>query len=262
MSRTIQSVDTAASIIEFLRVQEKATITEVAEETDLTPGTVHTHLATLRECNYVIQEDGKYRLGYHLLALGESVRNHHELYQAAKDQVEALAEETGESVHLIIEHNGQIYALYERFGQEAIGVEFHKQKREQPLSHLHCTAAGKAILSQLPAERVETILEQNSLPSVTENTITDEEELLAELETIRERGYAFSDEEQMIGIRAVGAPINHEEVNEGAIAVSGPKTRLKEGLFRETLPEKVVQATNICEVNVQTEVQETITFEE
>lgn len=261
VTRTIQSVTTATSIIELLRERRGATITELADGTDLTPGTVHTHLATLKECNYVIQEGDEYRLGYHLIALGESVRNHHELYRAAKEQIETLAEETGESVHLIIEQSGQIYALYERFGQEAVGIDFHIQKRKQALAHLHCTAAGKAILSQLPRNRVEGIIDQNGLPAVTENTITDVDELFEELETVREQGYASVDEEQMIGIRAVGAPITHESVNVGAVAVSGPTARLKASKFRESLPEKVIQAANICEVNLQTEANESLEFE-
>lgn len=261
MGRTIQSVSTAASIIEFLRAQDGATISEVADHMGLTPGTVHTHLATLKECNHVIQVGGEYRLGYHFLALGESVQNHHELYRAAKEQIDALAEETGESAHLIIEQNGKIYALYERYGQEAVGVELHKQKREQALTHLHCTAAGKAILSELPRERIEDIVAQNGLPSVTEESIVSLDALLGELETVREQGYAFSDEEQMIGIRAVGAPINHNEKNIGAIAVSGPTARFKEEMFRETLPDKVIQSKNICEVNFQTKSPDAVPFE-
>lgn len=261
MTRTIQSVTTAASVIELLREREGATVTELADETGLTPGTIHTHLATLKECNYVIQEDDEYRLGYHLLALGESVRNHHQLYRASKEQIETLADETSESVHLIIEQSGQIYALYERFGQEAVGIDFHIQKREQALTHLHCTAAGKAILSQFPRNRVEEIVEQNGLPSVTEHTITEMDELFEELETVREQGYAFVDEEQMLGIRAVGAPITHQGENVGAIAVSGPTARLKETKFRETLPEQVIQAANICEVNLQTEANKPLNFD-
>lgn len=261
MPRTIQSVSTAASIIDILRVRDGSTLTEIARETDLTPGTVHTHLATLKECNYVIQDGDEYRLGYHLLSLGEAVRNHHDLYRAAKAQIDKLAEETDESVHLIVEQRGQIYTLCERFGREAVGIEAHEKKREQPLTHLHCTAAGKAILSQLPRGCVKEITERNGLPPVTENTITELDVLLEELETVRERGYGFSDEEQMIGIRAVGAPITYNDEIAGAIAVSGPTARLKEGEFRETLPEQIIQAKNICEVNLQTVSNDALSFE-
>lgn len=259
MARTIQSVLAATEIIESLRRRDGATISEIASDCNLTPGSIHTHLSTLKKCNYVIQDGNEYRLGYHFLALGESVRNHNELYRAAKDEIESLAEETGESAHLIIHHDGQIYALYERFGQEAVGVDYHERKREQPLSHMHCTAAGKAILSRLPRERALKLLESSGMPAVTENTITDRDVLLEELEETEEQGYAVSNEEQMSGLRAVGAPIilQNGEVA-GAIAVDGPTARVKGEKYREELPEKVIQATNICEVNLQTELSATL----
>lgn len=254
MTRTIQSVATTCKITEYLREWNGGTVSELANETGLTPGTVHTHLSTLREHNYVVKNGNEYRLGYHLLALGESVRNHQELYLAGKEQIESLAEETGECAHLIIEHDGQMYTLYERFGQKAVGVEYHDRKREQPVAHLHCTAAGKAILSRFSDELVIEIMADRGMPQVSENTITDIDELLDELESVRDRGYAIANEEQMEGIRAVGAPIKRSrDENAGGIAVSAPTARLEEKRLLETLPDKIMQAANICEVNLRTD---------
>jgi DNA-binding IclR family transcriptional regulator len=253
MPRTIKSVTNACRIIEHLQQSEGGTVTELAEATGLTPGTVHTYLATLREDKYVAKDGTRYRLGPKLLTLGEYVRNHSDIYRAAKGQIEQLAEDTGESAHLIIEHDGQLFALYERFGQNAVGVEYHDRKREQPLNHLHCTAAGKAILSRMPEADVQRILNERGMPRNTEHTISDTETLLAELATARERGYAFVDGEQIDGIRAVGAPIVLPGAGPvGAVAVSGPTARLKSEKFRNEFPERVVQAANICEVNLHT----------
>lgn len=253
MSRTINSVTNACQLIEHLRTFEEGSVTELSDATGLTPGTVHAYLATLVEENYVVKEGTRYRLGPELLTLGEYVRNHSDLYRAAKEQIETLADATGESVHLIIEHDGQLFALYERFGENAVGVEYHDRKREQPLNHLHCTAAGKAILSALSEATVREIVDERGMPRNTEHTITDVETLLSELSAVRERGYAFADEEQMAGIRAVGAPIVPSGCGPvGAVAVSGPTARLRSEKFRKTFPEAVVQAANICEVNLHT----------
>jgi DNA-binding IclR family transcriptional regulator len=259
MSRKIQSVAKACELVELLRERSGATVSELAAETDLSPGTVHTHLATLREANFVVQRDNEYRLGFELLTLGEHVRHHQALYRAAKEQVDQLAEETGECAHLIIEHDGQMYALYERFGPEAVGTEYHDRKREQPLNHLHCTAAGKAILAAMPPEQARETLERRELPRLTEHTTTDVEELMSELDEIRRRQYALGDEEQMHGIRAVGSPVTlPDRENIGAIAVSGPAARLPDDPLRESFAEKVIQATNICEVNLRTSAEERI----
>ena len=253
MTRTITSAMNTCDIIKHVRRHGEATVSEVAAEIDLTPSTVHTYLATLRKANYVVKEGEAYRLGPQLLTLGEYVRHHDKLFRAAKEQVEELAEETGESVHLIIEHDGKLFGLYERFGENAVGVKYHNRKREQALNHLHCTAAGKAILSELPDEEVAAILEKSGMPRNTSQTITDKDRLFEELATVRERGYAQADEEQMDGLRAVGAPVVTPQTGVvGAIAVSGPTARLSGERFEETIPDVVVQAANICEINLQT----------
>lgn len=259
MSRTIKSVAKACRLIDRLQKTDEESVTELADATGLTPGTVHSHLATLKEENYVVQDGTSYRLGPKLLTLGESVRNRADVYRAAKEQVETLAEETAESAHLIIEHDGQMFALYERFGQNAVGVEYHDRKRERLLNHLHCTAAGKAILSQFSDEAVRRVMDSRGMPRNTDHTITDVETLLDELETVRDRRYASVDEEQMAGIRGVAAPIVYsEDQTEGAVAVSGPTSRLTGDRFEERIPEKVIQAANICEVNLHTLREESI----
>jgi DNA-binding IclR family transcriptional regulator len=252
--RTIKSVDTACRLVKLLRERREATVSSLADDLDLAPGTVHTHLATLKDHGLVVQESGGYRLGPRFLTLGEFVRNHSDLYQAAKEEIEALADESGECVHLLTEHDGRLVPVYERFGENAVAVEYHNRKREEPVKHLHCTAAGKAILAYTPDERVEEIVDTVGLPPNTPQTITDREALFDELERIRERGYSVADEEQLQGIRAVGAPIRDSNGNaRGAVAVSGPTSRLKGEHFESAVPELVTQTANICEVNYETQ---------
>lgn len=250
--RTVQSVATAIEIIDALREQDGATISELTGRVDLSQASVHAHLTTLKEAGFVFQDGDTYDLGYELLPLGEYVRNRSELYQASREQVEELASETAECAHLIVEHDGQMLILYERFGSEAVGTQYHDFKRQEPLAALHCTAAGKCILGEMSIEEVETIVDRRGLPQYTPETITDMDSFLAELQEYRERGYAFADEELMQGIRAVGAAITgpDDEV-EGAIAVTGPSTRLRGERFREDLPQMVMNAANICEVDLQ-----------
>jgi DNA-binding IclR family transcriptional regulator len=251
--RKIKSVDTTCRLLKLLRERRQATVSALAADLDLTPGTVHTHLATLKGHGLVVQNDGGYRLGPRFLTLGEFVRNHSDLYQAAKDEVEDLADESGECVHLLTEHDGRLVPVYERFGENAVAVEYHNRKREEPVKHLHCTAAGKAILAYTPDSRVEEIVDEVGLPPNTPQTITDRDALLDELERICERGYSVADEEQLQGIRAVGAPIRDSDgAARGAVAVSGPISRLKGERFESEMPELVTRTANICEVNYET----------
>lgn len=210
------------------------------------------HLTTLKNHDIVVQDDQEYVLGPQLLAHGEYVRNHSDLYQASCNQVAKLARESGECGHLLTDYDGQLYALYERFGESAVGVKRHDQKREKPVDHLHCTAAGKAILAHKPPDVSREILDARDLRATAPNTVTDTDALFDEFEQIRERGYPVADEEQIPGIRPVGAPIDGPDGEvAGAIAVSGPTQRLEGDTFRDELPSMVTQAANICEVNFQ-----------
>lgn len=250
--RRIKSADRVCDILKFFRTTGSATVSEVAEAIDLSPGTAHTYLATLESRGLVQQDkDGKYRLGLELLPYGEHVRVQNELYQAAETEVQRLAHNSGACAHLMTERNGKLIILQEAFSENAIGTDFHPRKRDRPESLLHCTAAGKAILAFLPDYRIAEILHDRELVSHTSSTITDEEELAAELEAVRERGFALNDQEHMRGIRAVGTPILDDGDHVlGAISLSGSASNWRDDRFREELPKTVMRVANAIEVNI------------
>jgi DNA-binding IclR family transcriptional regulator len=255
--RTVQSVETACEIIDYLHRHTEAQLSAIADSIGKADGTVHTHLATLKQFGYITQDDGGYQLGPQFISLGEHIRHHSALYTAASEQVDALAVDTGEAAHLIIEHQGRLFTMYEQFGAEAVGVEYHTKKRARALDHLHCTAAGKAILAHSDERRLVTMIERNGLPELTPHTITKIDDLMDSLEGVRDRGYAFADEEQSRGLRAVGAPVlDPSGTVRGAVAVSGPVSRLRAERFRATLPERVLEAADLTEFELQSEERE------
>lgn len=87
--------------------------------------------------------------------------------------------------------------------------------------HPHCTAHGKALLAYLTIEEIEDVI-KNGLEKYTDKTLVTREALLDEMRKIREQGFAFDDEERMLGVRCVAAPVfnSHKEVV-GAIGISG-----------------------------------------
>ena len=141
-------------------------------------------------------------------------------------------------------------------GENAVGKEIHTAKREQPQNHIHCTAAGKAILAHLPDERVREIVAEHGLQSFTTHTITREAELFEELAEIRDQQYAINDEEVLHGNRGIGAPIvDDEDEVLGAISISGPANNWRSDEFRRDLVESVIRSANNVEINVHTEMQ-------
>jgi DNA-binding IclR family transcriptional regulator len=69
-------------------------------------------------------------------------------------------------------------------------------------------------------------LEDQGMPELTPSTITTLEGLADELERVRERGYAYDDEETLVGLRCVAAPIySSEGTVVAAISFSVPAYR-------------------------------------
>nr|WP_321169935.1 IclR family transcriptional regulator C-terminal domain-containing protein [Salinigranum rubrum] len=90
------------------------------------------------------------------------------------------------------------------------------------------------------------------LPELTPHTITDHDEFFSQLDTIRERGYAFNDEESIQGLRAVGVPIRGKEHEIlGALSVSGPTHRLKGDWYTEDIPDLLLGVSNELELNIR-----------
>nr|WP_255349658.1 IclR family transcriptional regulator C-terminal domain-containing protein [Halostagnicola sp. A56] len=118
--------------------------------------------------------------------------------------------------------------------------------------YLHCTSQGKAILAHLSESTVRDIVDEHGLPARTDKTVTDLETLLEELETIRERGVAFSRSEVTRGMRCVAAPIHAPDSSiVAALGVCGPTSRLQGDRFQVEIPKTVRNAANIVEINMQ-----------
>ncbi|MDS0261104.1 IclR family transcriptional regulator [Haloarcula sp. S1CR25-12] len=248
--RTLKTVTTATEVIDALATLDSAGVTALADHLGLSKSTTYTHLQTLESAGLVTKHGTDYQLSYKFLQLGEYVKHRSLLYQVGKPEVDRLADDIGQYCHLVSEENGRGVNLYKIRGETAVGDEYQAAKL-QHRDRLHMTAAGKAILSALERERVEEIIETHGLPRWTEHTITDPDELFETLSEIRERGYAYNDEEEIEGLRAVGAPIcDREGLVLGALSVSGPTSFLKGGTFRQAIPERIVSAANVIEVNI------------
>jgi DNA-binding IclR family transcriptional regulator len=243
----VRAVDRSHRIVQVLQELSGGTVTEVATRVDLPKSTVYNHLQTLHANDYVTRDDEEYRLGFRFLEHGGYTRDRTDVFEVAKPELRKLAAETGELANLAVEEHGWAVYLYRVPGDQAVALDSYVGKRR----HLHSTAFGKAMLAYMPDDEVEEILDAHGLSARTDRTISDREELFAELETIRERGYAYDDEESLEGLRCVAAPIltRRDEVL-GAVSVSGPIGRLSGSRFETEFPELLCDTTNVIEINV------------
>lgn len=246
VGRTVDAVDTSCDLIYALQELDGAGVTELAEYLDCSKAAVHSHLTTLLANELVIKEDGTYSLSLRFLDLGRYVRSQVQIYEIVEEEVEKLAERTGEVAQFMVEEHGRGVYLHKARGENAIKTASYVGGRNM----LHCTALGKALLSELPREEVTNIIDRHGLPRQTDNTITDREALFAELDRVRETGIAYDREEILEGMRCVATPtVDQEGTLLGAVSVTGPISRMHEERLDE-LGEHVQHAANVIEINV------------
>ena len=243
----VNAARTTFRIIDSLRELDGAGVSELAERLKMPTSTIHDHLRTLENEEYLINDDGVYRVGARFLELGEQARNRMKVYTVARPEVDDLAEETGEHANMMIEEHGRGVFLYKARGAEAVQLDTHAGMRVP----LQTTALGKSILAFRPREEVDAILDRHGMPKVTDKTITDRDRLYDQLDEVRERGVAFDDEERVDGMRCVAAPITDGDDRAiAALSVSGPKSRMLGETFTEQIPDRVLRSANVIEVNL------------
>lgn len=243
----VKATQRSLDVVEALREMDGARLTELADRLGLPNSTVHNHLSTLMERDYVVKDGDVYRVSLRFLDLGEYARDRRKVYELAKPEIEELAAETGEVANLLVEENGWGVYLYSSKGEDAVPLDISAGKHV----HLHATALGKCILAHLSDKRVEEIVERRGLSAETDNTITQFDALAEELETVRERGYAIDDEERVPGMRCIGTPVKSESGNViGAISVSGPVSAMPMDRLTDALADQLLGAANVVELKV------------
>jgi DNA-binding IclR family transcriptional regulator len=201
----INSVLKAIDILETFHTDEpRLSLAEISARLGMPRSTTHNLLSTLLSRGFVEKTDhGRYALGPAIVALTQSVRVNVELRDRAAPLLRELADACRESVYLAVLDDDRalyIYAVespHRLLARTAVGERVT----------LHCTSLGKAILSRLPAERVEGIVDSAGLPKFTAATITDPDVLKEELERVRTQGYAVDRGEHETGTYCIGAPI-------------------------------------------------------
>ena len=228
MPKPIQSIERASAILRMLSGRTgRLSLAELAGELGLPKGTVYGILRTLLSVGFVEQdpESGKYRMGAALLHLGSSYLDGNELRTRALNWSDWLAARTNESVRLGTLHDGQVLVVHHVFrpddSQQALEVG--------ALLPVHATALGKVLLAHHPY-LAEALGSNGALSRYTGRTVTDPKQLIAELDRVREQGWASEVQELIDGEASFAAPIRDRRgIAVGSIGISGPVDRLCEG---------------------------------
>jgi DNA-binding IclR family transcriptional regulator len=247
---SLKTIVRASTILDIIQEREGARVSEVAAELDCPRSTAYRYLTTLNQLGYLVQEGDEYRIGLRFLDRGIHGRNQIDGFFIIKESIDKLVRDTGERVQFIREEHGKGFHIYNNVGEHSVQTKTRVGKQ----IYLHSAAAGKAILAELPEERVSEIIHEHGLPKQTECTITDEDELFNELSEVRNKGYALSNQERIDGLRSVGVPVigTHNQLL-GAVSISGATNRLSNERFRSELPNRLLGVTDEISLKLEYE---------
>jgi len=202
-----QSLERGLFVLAYLRdsAQGRLSLAEISAGLELNKSTVHRLLATLVRHGYVAQDPAtkRYRLGLGFLSFGHRVVEQLDVRRHALRIMRALAEESGEAVHLNVLAGTGALCVEEVVGPNGatlgsnVGV----------VLPLHSVATGKCFLAWMGEAERTALLDRLDFAPITDRTIRDRGTLEEELARVRQRGYAINDEETYPGVRYVAAPI-------------------------------------------------------
>lgn len=204
-------------------------VSELARDVGLSRSTTHRYVSTLATLGYLQQDPPtrKYRLGPRVLDLGFSAINSMELREVAAPHLRQLSDETGYTVNMAILDGLDIVYVERcrsaRAGQREIDLNLHVGARLPA----YCTSLGKVLLAFLPPEELAATLDRIDLARRGPNTIISRAALSAELERVRQNGFAVNNEELAYGLRSIAAPVlSHDGVAVAAINLAVHRTML------------------------------------
>jgi len=227
----VQSVERVFDLLDLMADAGGAlTLSELASQTELPLPTIHRLLRTLVGKGYVRQlANRRYALGPRLIRLGEGASK--QLGAIANPQLAGLVARLSETANMAVLEGDMVLYVAQVPSPHAMRMFTEVGRR----AHTHDTGVGKAILAELDDQAVRDIVHRAGMPRATEKSICTPDELVAELERIRARGYAIDDNEQEIGVRCFSVAVPNAPTPT-AISVSGPISRVDAAFGERAVP--------------------------
>lgn len=245
-----QSVERALSVLRtFISARAEMRMSDIAKATGLSASTTSRMLSTLEAAGFVEREpvSGLYRLGLDVVSLAAGVLNSHPVHRAARQIAQNLAAQLGLGANVAVRRGDRLFYLLNFEGRQA-PRSFVLTGQTNPL---HATGLGKALLSGMTRAQRSALLSDDALASYTPHTITEREELDAEIDRAVSRGYFTEIEELALGRACVAAAIRDgsREVVAG-LSVSGALSVIDLPRQEQNLARAVIEAADQVSVGL------------
>ena len=200
----VQSLERGLAIIRVFNSERPSlTVSEIAREVGMTRAAVRRFLLTLGELGYLYSKNNRFELTPRVLELGYAYLSALSFPDIALPRLEQLVAETGEASEGSVLDGGDIVYVVRVPGPALMTISVNIGARRPA----HATAMGRALLANLPPADLDAFLDTYELVPVQPRTITDVDAFRAELNRIREDGYALVNQELEEGLVAIAVPV-------------------------------------------------------
>ncbi|PIB08138.1 IclR family transcriptional regulator [Streptomyces sp. HG99] len=224
-------------ITAFGEGRAELTLTEVAQATGLARATARRALITLEHLGYVTTHGRVFRLTPRVLGLGFPPLSRTSLPEIAAPHLTDLSQRLHDSVSLAVLTGDEIQYMGRVSTSRVMSVNITIGTRLPA----YATSMGRVILADRPDPRLPDLL------PLTPRTITDPAKLRAELDRVRDAGYALVDEELEEGLRSIAVPVRERggRVVAAVNVAMHSSRRTPEECVRDVLPELHAMAGRI-----------------
>lgn len=236
--RSTNSLERALAILEFVAHKSGGlTNAEISAHFDVATSTTSYILSRLEREGYLRRDPatGRYEMGLKIVALSHGALRDMGLRRVAEPILHRLSSETKTSALIGVLERGRVMIVDKVEKPDLARIDIDIGVRYPA----HSTALRKVLLAHLPERQLAHLFDHYGLPKVSPKTIDSRARLLEELKTVHQQGYATSDGELYLGIRAVAAPI-FDAAGEVSAAVSA--TGVTASVEEETVISKVKTA--------------------
>jgi DNA-binding IclR family transcriptional regulator len=211
-------------------------LTELAQQLGYSKSTTHGLIhALLREGALVQQTDNrKLFLGPAIMDLAFSAWNPMKITEYAQPFIDTIRDQIRETVFLGVLLRKRVLIMATAEADEPLKIS----ASSGTTISLFAGAAAKIFMAGKPDEEIKSLIRKKGLPRYTSRSIINETEYLAEIERVRNQGYAIDDEEYLAGIRAVAVPLKNRTGPPVAVWVVGLSNTMR--------MEKMQQAVEIA----------------
>jgi DNA-binding IclR family transcriptional regulator len=243
--RSVPAVDRAVLVLRAVSAAGAGLrLADLSRQLGLSKSSLSDLLLTLEGHGLVERDPASrtFHLGHTLVELGMAARGGLDLARAARPALLALRDLMAETAILHIPAGPEPLILDSAESP-------HQLKVVAPVGHRLPPLAGsvaKVFLAALPDDERRAAVTAATLPCFTPRAETDPDVYLAELERVRRSGYATDDEEYLLGVRAVSAPVlDNARHTVGTLTLVGAGSRFTRTRLRAAAPELVAAARDV-----------------